>query len=74
MGMKDNVSSKDISRQSWWRRCGATGMDAATEEMREGNRRDVGRQIWQKGLEERRRTGKISTGNDYQPEGVLLLP
>ena len=48
-------------------------MDTAAEEMQDGNRRDLGRRIWLNGLEEQQRTGEISAGNDYQPEGVLLL-
>ena len=42
-----------------------TVVDTAVEEMRDGNRRDVGRRRWQNGLEERQRIGKILTGNYY---------
>ena len=53
MVMTDKVSGKDRGRQAQWRRCGTTGMDKAVEEMRDSNRRDVGQQIWQNGLEGR---------------------
>ena len=73
MGMSGNISGEDSGERVRWRICGTTGMDTAVEEMREGNRRDVGRQRWQNGLEERQQTGQISTGNNYQPEGVSSL-
>ena len=73
MGMADKVSGEDSGERVWWQRCGTTWMDTAAEDMRDSNRRYVGQQIWQNGLEERRRNGKISTGNDYQPEGLLLI-
>ena len=73
MGMEDKVSDKDIGGRAWWRRCGKTGMDTAAEDMWDGNRRDVGQKRWRNELEKRQRTGKISTGNDYQPEGVSSI-
>ena len=73
MGMADRVNSDDSGRKSWWRRCGTTDMDTAAEEMRDCNRRDVGRRRWRNGLEGRRLTGKISTGENYQPKGVSSL-
>ena len=73
MYMVDKVNGEDSSGRALWRRCGTTGMDTAMEEMRDGNRRDVGRRRWRNGLEGRRQTGKILTGNDYQPEVILLL-
>ena len=50
-----------------------TVVDTAVEEMRDGNRRDVGRRRWQNGLEGQQQNGQISTGNGYQPEGVSML-
>ena len=38
IGMVDKVSSKDSGGRAWWRRCGATGMDTAAEEIWYGNR------------------------------------
>ena len=73
MGMADNISGEDSGGRAQWRSCGTTEMDVAVEEMRDGNRRYVGQQRWLNELEERRWNGKILTGNDYQPEGVLLL-
>ena len=73
MGMADKISGEDSGRQAWWRRCGTTGMDTGVEEMQDVNRRDVGPQIWKKGLEEQRRTSQILTGNNCRPKGVLLL-
>ena len=54
--MADKVSGEDSGGRAWWRRCGTAGIDTAVEEMRDGNRRDVGRRIWRNGLEERRQT------------------
>ena len=48
-------------------------MDTTAEEIREGNRRDVGRLRWRNGLEEQQWTEKISTGKYYQPQGVTSL-
>ena len=48
-------------------------MDTAAEDMRGGNRRDVGRRKFRNGLEGRQRTGQILPGKNYQPEGVSLL-
>ena len=48
-------------------------MDTVAEEMWDGNRRDMGQWRWQNGLEGRRPTGQILTGNDYQPESVSSL-
>ena len=73
IGMADKNSCEDIGRQAWWWRCGTTGIDTAAEKMRNGNRRDVGQRRWKNGLEERQRTGQVLIGNDYQPEGVLLI-
>ena len=73
MGMANKVSGEDSGGKSWRQRYGTNGMDMAAEEMRGGNRRDVGRRRWQNELEGRQRTGQISTGNDYQPEGVSSL-
>ena len=73
VGMIDKVSSEDSGARARWQIYGTKGMDTAAEEMQHGNRRDVVRQRWRNGLEERRQTGQIFTGNDYQPEGVSLL-
>ena len=73
IGMADKVSGEDSVRRAWWRRCRTTGMDMAAEEMWDGNRWDVGQRRWRNGLGGRRKTGQIFTGNDYQPEGVLLI-
>ena len=51
MGMVDNISGEDSGELARWRRCGTTEMDTTAEEMRYGNRRDVGRWRWQNGLE-----------------------
>ena len=64
MGMSEKFSSEDSGRQKWWRRCRTTGMDTTAEDMREGNRRYVGRWRWRNGLEERQQTGQILTGNN----------
>ena len=53
MGMADKVSNEDIVGQAWWRRCGTTERDTMAEEMRDGNRIDVGRRRWRNGLEGR---------------------
>ena len=71
--MADKVGVEDSGVQARWWRCGTTDMDTTVEEMRDGNRRDLGRRRWQNGLEGRLRTEKISTGNYYQPESVSLL-
>ena len=42
MGMVDKVSGEDGGGRARWQRCGTTGMDTEVEEMRDGNRRDVG--------------------------------
>ena len=73
MVIADKIGSEYIGGRAWWRRCRITGMDMAVEEIWDGNRRDVVRRRWQNGLEEQRRDGKISTGNDYQAEGVSLI-
>ena len=73
MGMEDKVSSKYRGRQAQWRRCGTTGMDTAAEDMRDRNRRYVGRRRLQNGLEGRRRAEQISTRDDYKPDGVTPL-
>ena len=73
MGMAEKISGEYSSGRSWCRICRTTGMDTAVEEMWEGNRIDVGQRRWLNGLEERRQIGKISTGDDYQSEGVLTL-
>ena len=65
MELADKVSGEYSDRLSWWWRCGTTCMNTAMEEMRDGNRRDFGRRIWQNRLEERRRTVQILTGNNY---------
>ena len=71
--MVDKISGEDSGGQAWWQICETTGIDTAVEDMLDGNRRDEGWRRWRNGFEERRQTGEISTGNDYQPEGVLLL-
>ena len=71
MGVAKKVIDEDIGGQACWRRCGTTGMDRAAESMRDGNIREVRRKRWRNELKGRRRTGKILTGNNYQPEGVL---
>ena len=73
MEMRDKVGGVDSGGRSWWWIFRTTGIDTAVEEMRDGNRRDVGRRRWRNELEERQWTGQISTGNYYQPEGVLTL-
>ena len=74
MGVADKISGEyiGINAQCW--RCETTGIDTEVEDMWGGKRRDVGRQRLRNGLEERRQTRQILTGNDYQPEGVLSLP
>ena len=67
------VSDDDRGGRAWWWRCGTTGMNKVAEDMWDGNIGDVGQRRWQNGLEVRRRTGQIYTGNEYQPEGVLSL-
>ena len=52
---------------------GKPGMDTTAEGMWDGNRRNVGRQRWWNVLEEQQQNGQISTDNNYQSEGVLLL-
>ena len=42
MGMADKFRGEDSGGRKRWRRCGTTWMDTAAEEMRYGNRRDVG--------------------------------
>ena len=42
------VSGEDSGGRARCRRCGTTGIDTAVEEMRDSNRRDVGRLIWKK--------------------------
>ena len=73
MGMADKVSGEDSGGRARWHKIRTTGMDMAAEEMRDGNRRYVGQWRWQNGLEGRRRIGKMSTGKNYQPEGVSSL-
>ena len=50
IGMEDKVSGKDRGGQERWQICGTKEMDTAAEEMRDGNRRDVGRRRWRNGL------------------------
>ena len=73
MGITDKISGEDSGVQAWCQIFGTKGMDTVVEDMRDGNRRDVGRRRWQNGLEERRQTGQILTENDYQPDGVSSL-
>ena len=73
MGVAEKIRGEDSSGRAQWKRFGKTGMDTAAADMQDGNRRDVGRRKWQNGLEERQRTAKILTGNDYQPKGVSSL-
>ena len=73
MGMADKVSGEESRGRAWWRRYGTTGMDTAAEEMRYGNRKDVVQQIWKNVLEEQQWTEQMSTGNNYQSEGVSSL-
>ena len=42
IGMTDKVRGEYSGWLAWCWRCGTTGMDTATEEMWDGNRRDVG--------------------------------
>ena len=51
MGMADKVSGEESGGRERWRRCGAIGIDKAAEEMRDGNRIDVGQRRWQNVLE-----------------------
>ena len=53
MGMTDKVGGEDSGVQAWWQRCGTKDMDTTAEEIRDGNRRYVGRRIWKNGLEGR---------------------
>ena len=62
MGMEDKFSGEDSGGRARCWRCGTTGMDTAAEEIRDGNRRDVGRWRWRNGLEGRQRTGKYLQG------------
>ena len=73
MNMADKNSSEDRGGRARWHIYITTGMDTVVEDMRDSNRRDVGRRRWQNGLEERRWNGKILSGNDYQTEGVLSI-
>ena len=73
MVIVDKVGGEDSGGQARWRICGKTGMDMAAEDIQDSNRRDVGRQRWLNGLEERRRNGQILTGNDYLLEGLFYL-
>ena len=43
MSMTEKVSGKDSGGRARCRRCGKTEMDMTVEEMRQGNRIDVGR-------------------------------
>ena len=70
IGIEDKATSEDSVGRARWQICGTTGMNTATEEMWDGNRRDVGRPRWRNGLEGRQWNGQILTGNNYQPEGV----
>ena len=71
--MADKFRGEDSSRQARRRICGTIWMDTATEDMWEGNRRDTGQRRWLNELEGRQRTRRISTGKEYQPEGVSSL-
>ena len=73
MRMADNIRGEDSSGQARWHICETIDMDTVVEEMWDGNRRDVGQWRCRNGLEERRQTEQILTGNDYQPEGVSPL-
>ena len=53
MGITDKVSGEDSGVRAQWRRCGTKDMDTTAEEIWDGNRRYVGRRIWQNGLEGR---------------------
>ena len=70
MGMLEKVRGEESKGRALWRRCRKTGMDTATEEMRDGNIRDVVRRRWRNGLKEWRQTGQIPKRKNYQPEGV----
>ena len=72
MGMADKVSGKDSGGRAWWRICVATWMDTVVDEKQDVNIRYVGWRRWKNGLEEWQWNGQISTGNNYQPEGVSL--
>ena len=43
MGMAGKVSGENSGGKARWRRCGTTDMDTTMKEMRNVNRRDVGR-------------------------------
>ena len=73
MGMTDKVSGEYDGGRAWWRICGTSGTDKEVEEMQDDNIRYVQQQRWKNGLEGRKQTGKILTGNNYQPEGVFSL-
>ena len=53
MGMTDKVSGEDSGVRARLRRCGTKDMDTTAEDIRDGNRRNVGQQIWKNGLEGR---------------------
>ena len=57
MRMPDKVGVEYNGGLERWRICDTTVIDTAVEEMRDGNRKDVGRWRWKNGLEERRQTG-----------------
>ena len=57
--MADKVSGADSGGRARWWRCGTIGIDTAAEEMRYGNRGDVGQRIWRNGLEEWQRNHQI---------------
>ena len=73
VGMADKVRVEDSGGQVLWRIFRTAGMDKEAEEMWGGNKRDVRQQRWRNGLQGRRRTGKILTGNNGQSEGGSLL-
>ena len=73
MGIADKVSGENSGVRAWWQRYGTIWIDMVEEKMRDVKRRDVVQRRLCNGLEGRRRTGQISTGNDYQPEGVSSL-
>ena len=53
MGMVDKISGEDSGGRARFWRCGTTGMDTGVEEIRDGNKQDVGRRRWRNGFEER---------------------
>ena len=60
--MSENIGGEDSGGQEQWHRCGITGVDTTAEEMRDRNRRDVGRHKWQMSWKNGNGLGKYRQG------------